>query len=232
VFEGGYPSAELYEREVVMSSLYRLSSDAVRLEKLEALLTEQAESDREQPHVIIIDEINRANISKVFGELITLIEPDKREGQSYAVTVKLPYSGEDFSVPSNLHLLGTMNTADRSIALLDTALRRRFEFEELMPKPELLSGINIEGIYQMHAYAQRYSVRNVVLLYPHYPELGPRQPLRNTYLFLPNNDAVRAQFMSVATIDLEHLKTVPSQLQLIVERANQLDVTTEEKLLG
>ncbi len=146
VFEGGYPAAELYEREVVMSSLYRLSPDAVRYEKLEFLLTEQAESDPEQPHVIIIDEINRANISKVFGELITLIEPDKREGQSNAVTVKLPYSGEDFSVPSNLHLLGTMNTADRSIALLDTALRRRFEFEELMPKPELLSGINIEGI--------------------------------------------------------------------------------------
>lgn len=146
VFEGGYPAAELYEREVVMSSLYRLSPDAVRFEKLESLLTEQAESDPEQPHVIIIDEINRANISKVFGELITLIEPDKREGQPNVVTVKLPYSGEDFSVPSNLHLLGTMNTADRSIALLDTALRRRFEFEELMPKPELLSGINIEGI--------------------------------------------------------------------------------------
>lgn len=146
VFEGGYPAAELYKREVVMSSLYKLSPDAVRLEKLGGLLTEQAESDPEQPHVLIIDEINRANISKVFGELITLIEPDKREGQSNAVTVKLPYSGEDFSVPSNLHLLGTMNTADRSIALLDTALRRRFEFEELMPKPELLSGINIEGI--------------------------------------------------------------------------------------
>lgn len=146
VFEGGYPSADLYEREVVMSSLCRLNPDAVRFEKLESLLAEQAESDPEQPHVLIIDEINRANISKVFGELITLIEPDKREGQPNAVTVKLPYSGEDFSVPSNLHLLGTMNTADRSIALLDTALRRRFEFEELMPKPELLSGVNIEGI--------------------------------------------------------------------------------------
>lgn len=146
VFEGGYPSSELYEREVVMSSLYRLSPDAVRFEKLESVLAEQAESDPERPYVLIIDEINRANISKVFGELITLIEPDKREGKSNAVSVKLPYSGEEFSVPSNLHLLGTMNTADRSIALLDTALRRRFEFEELMPKPELLSGINIEGI--------------------------------------------------------------------------------------
>lgn len=146
VFEGGYPAAELYELEVVMSSLYRLNPDAIRFENLEILLAEQAQSDPERPHVLIIDEINRANISKVFGELITLIEPDKREGQSNAVTVKLPYSGEDFSVPSNLHLLGTMNTADRSIALLDTALRRRFEFEELMPRPELLSGINIEGI--------------------------------------------------------------------------------------
>ena len=93
-------------------------------------------------------------------------------------------------------------------------------------------GLSTADIYQMHAYAQRYSVRNVVLLYPHYPELGPWQPLRNTYSFLPNNDAVRAQFMSVATIDLEHLNTVPGQLQLIMERANQLDVTTEEKLLS
>ncbi|WP_258176464.1 AAA family ATPase [Photobacterium damselae] len=147
IFDEARPVDELFSSSLSQMTLYNLKDSVISRDKLAHLLNESKQELEEiKNYVLVIDEINRGNISKIFGELITLIEPSKRKGAEEALEVTLPYSGDIFSVPDNLHIIGTMNTADRSLAMMDTALRRRFDFVEMMPKPELFKNRKIRNI--------------------------------------------------------------------------------------
>lgn len=135
-------------KTMTLSSVYELSVTlADVMDIIDRNMTKKIVAEtKDKNYVFIIDEINRGNISKIFGELITLIEPTKRIGQTEGIKVRLPYSQMLFGVPNNVFLIGTMNTADRSIATIDTALRRRFCFKEMLPNPKLLDDVIVGDI--------------------------------------------------------------------------------------
>lgn len=133
-------------------------------EQFDKLTKVQIKNKLVKPYVLIIDEINRGNVSQIFGELITLIEDSKRLGKEEALEVTLPYSKEKFGVPPNLYIIGTMNTADRSVEAIDTALRRRFSFVEMMPDEKIFHSLNFADTYDRKGIMQKINQRIEVLL--------------------------------------------------------------------
>lgn len=141
------PKEQIFLKALSQMTLYELRDTSIDRAKLSQLLAPVETSDNQAlPHVLIIDEINRGNIARIFGELITLLEPDKRQGADDERSLMLPYSKQKFSVPQNVYVIGTMNTADKSLIQMDLALRRRFSFTEMPARPELLAGVTAFGI--------------------------------------------------------------------------------------
>lgn len=167
---------------------------AIELLKIAKKFQEERKKVAPQNFVLIIDEINRTNISKVFGELITLIEDSKRLGAGEAKTVRLPYSNDEFGVPQNLYLIGTMNTSDRSIAQLDIALRRRFVFIEMPSTPALLKGKIIEGV-DLERLLTKINERIIFLA-------NQNQEIGHTYFYEVNTIADLAQLFTFKIIPL------------------------------
>jgi len=132
------PVSDIYEKNFSQQTIYKLNEDWVKRDYFAKGKKLPLQDQAPDPFVLVIDEINRGNVASIFGELITLIEEDKRTGNGEGLEVVLPYSKQRFSVPPNLYIIGTMNTADRSIEALDTALRRRFSFVEMAPQAELI----------------------------------------------------------------------------------------------
>jgi 5-methylcytosine-specific restriction protein B len=145
--EESLPIDLIFGKILSQMSIYLMDQSAVRWDALAELISPKQAAGEAPNCVLVIDEINRANLAKAFGELITLLEPSKRLGEPDEKQTELPYSGDRFGVPPNLYVIGTMNTADRSIALMDTALRRRFAFREMAPRVDVLeqdlSGIDL-----------------------------------------------------------------------------------------
>lgn len=175
-------------------------------------------------YVFIIDEINRGNISKIFGELITLIEDTKRKGMTEEMSTILPYSGSLFSVPSNVYILGTMNTADRSIALMDTALRRRFQFVEMMPDTDILKNVTVEGV-EIAPILKKINER-ITFLYDREHTIGHAFFIK--LIGSPNINTLGSIFeKSIIPLLQEYFYEDYQKIQLVLGDNHKVDVSTK-----
>ena len=171
LYKGDIPIKAIYNKTLSMQSIYAFYNESkkgtpeyntnINTEYLNELISGKELSNKDKKYVLIIDEINRGNISKIFGELITLLEPTKRIGAAEEMRVTLPYSKKPFGVPSNLYIIGTMNTSDRSIASLDIALRRRFSFRAMRPEDNLVK--DVENI-QLNSIFKKMNKKIEILL--------------------------------------------------------------------
>jgi hypothetical protein len=157
------PYEELYTRQFSQQSIYKMKKSDLKRDFFVRSSTTSPAPGEAKNFVLIIDEINRGNVAGIFGELITLIEENKRKGRPEALEVTLPYSQEPFSIPDNLYIIGTMNTADRSVEALDAALRRRFSFVPMMPEADKLKKLQSTRI-DINALLKRINERVVQLL--------------------------------------------------------------------
>ena len=175
-------------------------------------------------YVFIIDEINRGNISKIFGELITLIEDTKRKGMTEEMSTILPYSKEEFGVPSNVYILGTMNTADRSIALMDTALRRRFQFVEMMPDTDILKNVTVEGV-EIAPILKKINER-ITFLYDREHTIGHAFFIK--LIGSPNINTLGSIFeKSIIPLLQEYFYEDYQKIQLVLGDNHKVDVSTK-----
>ncbi|GAW97618.1 MULTISPECIES: AAA family ATPase [Colwellia] len=214
----GVTSKKIYNSSYVKSILNHIKS-TYNVDEYKAPKLGQAKN-----FVLIIDEINRGNISKIFGELITLIEPSKRSGldkqgkeNPEALAIYLPHTpDEKFTVPNNLYIIGTMNTADRSLAMMDTALRRRFDFVEMMPKPELFKDKTVKGIHLQSLL--RTMNERIEVLYDREHTLGHA-------FFMPVIETLKSEGEDEAFVELQHVfknKIIPLLEEYFFEDWNKI----------
>lgn len=229
--------SKFFKKQISQQAIYVFAKQDIKTEAFEDITSDSSSEDSAaQPYVLIIDEINRGNVAQVFGELITLIESDKRDGMDNSISVQLPYSKESFSVPPNLYIIGTMNTADRSVEALDTALRRRFSFKEMMPQPKLLSPSLVHARFWQSMEKKYGGSRERYMKFEGklWDLLGIDIPDESAYLELGDNKYAQIksteelareldELVEYSGIDLsEVLETINARIEVLLDRDHRI----------